>query len=173
MKKFLVSLVVFAGLAQIAFAAPTLGSIQQSIPVGKNLSVGLGTSSSGKWFVMKNTNPEVAGSVIFTNSLVVNGLAVGITNISVCSELEATNCLEVSVTVVGSVLGLHTQTHPEGSWVNLGKTVFYVHSTGLIPIPTWSIFLSNGGKASLIVPANEADLNLPLLPLMVANDSRV
>ena len=172
MKKFLVPLLAFASLAQVAFAANTLGSLKGTIPVGRNLSVALGTSPSGSWYIVNNSKPSVAFAVIFGENLLANGLSAGTTNLSVCTEISATNCMDVEVTV-GGVLGANTQTHPVGSWVILDKTVFYVHATGLIPIPTWEIFLSNGGRASKIVPANEADLNLPLLPLMTLKDSRV
>ncbi|HYV34002.1 MAG TPA: hypothetical protein VE973_04105, partial [Candidatus Limnocylindria bacterium] len=63
--------------------------------------------------------------------------------------------------------------HPAGSWVIQGKTVYYITSSGLVPITTWAIFLSNGGKANLIVPINDGDMHLPLLALMEAHDSRV
>lgn len=48
--------------------------------------------------------------------------------------------------------------HPWGAWVLKGKTVYLVHESGLIPVPSWDIFIANGGKAEYLVPANAADL---------------
>lgn len=48
--------------------------------------------------------------------------------------------------------------HPWGAWVLKGKTVYLVHESGLIPVPSWDIFIANGGRAEYLVPANAADL---------------
>ncbi|MCL5667248.1 MAG: FG-GAP-like repeat-containing protein [Patescibacteria group bacterium] len=73
------------------------------------------------------------------------------------------------------VISLATQTHIDGSWIISGRTVFYVSKTGYIPVPSWEIFLNNGGSASFILKANHADIidPRPILPLMVMHDSRV
>ncbi len=63
--------------------------------------------------------------------------------------------------------------HPVGSWVVSKGTIYFVSVVGLIPVPTWALFLSNGGAASYVVPANAADLNRPVLPLMSSSDSRI
>jgi hypothetical protein len=63
--------------------------------------------------------------------------------------------------------------HPRGSWLQSGSTVYFLTPTGLIPVPSWSIFLNNGGQANFIVPANSYDLNFPKLPLMTNNDPRL
>jgi hypothetical protein len=70
-----------------------------------------------------------------------------------------------------------TQAHPWSAWVNYNRTVYYVSSEGLIGVPTWDIFLSNGGQPKYILPANRADLGIlsrnPHLPLLQPSDSRV
>lgn len=74
-----------------------------------------------------------------------------------------------------TVLKSPTQAHPDGTWIQSGKVVFYVAATGYIPVPTWSIFLSNGGNAKFIVKANASDLKdpRPIIAAMTVNDSRV
>jgi len=78
-------------------------------------------------------------------------------------------------TLSGTILKSPIQTHPDGSWIQSGKVVFYVSSTGYIPVPSWSVFLSNGGDAKFIVKANTADLKdpRPIISAMAASDSRV
>ncbi len=63
--------------------------------------------------------------------------------------------------------------HPWGAWVKSGNTVYFVHESGLIPVPNWSTFTNNGGQADFIVSANPADMSLPILPVMVYSDSRL
>lgn len=175
-KKFL--LVLAGGLifATSAFAASDLGSLRESIVVGKVLSVGLNPSSSGNWYLGANSNSAVATASISSNSLLINGKSVGSATISACTDAQGNHCLEVNVNVIptGSVLGVNTENaHPLNSWVIQGQTVFYVDANGLIPITTWKIFLSNGGKQSLIQPINFGDLKLPLEAFMLPHDSRV
>jgi hypothetical protein len=71
------------------------------------------------------------------------------------------------------VLSSPTQAHPVGSWIISKKTVYYVTSTGLIPVPSWNVFLNNIGSSKYIVKANAADLLQPLLSNMINSDSRV
>lgn len=69
------------------------------------------------------------------------------------------------------------QAHPWGSYLLHKGTVYYSHELGLIPIPSWSVFVNNGGKQSLIVKANENDLkalkDVAELPVLSVNDSRI
>jgi hypothetical protein len=66
------------------------------------------------------------------------------------------------------------QTHPPGSWLLSHRTVYYISASGLIGVPSWNVFLSNGGKASLLLPANAADLAQPRLsPVLESHDARV
>lgn len=70
-----------------------------------------------------------------------------------------------------------TQSHPWTAWVLSGRTVYYVSPEGLIGVPTWDIFLNNGGQDKYILPANADDLQVlkdhPNLPLIQPNDQRV
>lgn len=63
--------------------------------------------------------------------------------------------------------------HPRGSWLLSGSTVYFLTPNGMIPVPSWAIFLSNGGQAGFLVKANSYDLNFPKLPLMVNSDARL
>lgn len=78
-----------------------------------------------------------------------------------------------SVPFSGYVVNSKNSPHPWGSWVKSGSTVYFVHDTGLIPVPDWNNFLNNGGQASLIVMANSWDLQKPILYTMVQNDPRL
>lgn len=73
------------------------------------------------------------------------------------------------------LLNSPSMAHPWGAWVLHNRTVYYVHENGLIPVPTWDIFLQNGGKAEQIVKANSADIAeiKPGVPLLTLNDNRV
>jgi len=70
-----------------------------------------------------------------------------------------------------TVSSSHVQ-HPWGTWVKSGSTVYFVHESGLIPVPDWNTFLNNGGQSNFIVTANYYDLRLPRLSPMVSGDSR-
>lgn len=63
--------------------------------------------------------------------------------------------------------------HPWGAWIKSGKTVYFVHENGLIPVPDYSTLLNNGGQLRYVVPANRYDFALPVLPAMEHNDDRV
>jgi hypothetical protein len=63
--------------------------------------------------------------------------------------------------------------HPWGTWITMNNTIHFVHESGLIPVPSFDVFLANGGNSNLVVPANSYDFNLPMLSLMNYNDSRL
>ncbi|MCX6797366.1 MAG: Ig domain-containing protein [Candidatus Doudnabacteria bacterium] len=63
--------------------------------------------------------------------------------------------------------------HPWGSWIKSGRTVYFVHEQGLIPVPSGDVFLNNGGSWNLVVNANRYDFERPILPVMDYNDSRL
>jgi hypothetical protein len=52
-------------------------------------------------------------------------------------------------------------------------TVYFVHESGLIPVPNMNTLASNGGDNGLVVPANIYDLHLPMLSVMVVGDGRL
>ena len=75
------------------------------------------------------------------------------------------------------ILNSSNMEHPWGSWLLSGKTVYYSIETGMIPVPSWDVFVNNGGKSQYIVKANRFDLSVlktnKILPVMVENDSRI
>ena len=74
------------------------------------------------------------------------------------------------------LLNSPTQEHPWGSWLAKGQTVYYFTEQGFIPIPSLSIFISNGGQLKYIVNMSKTELILlpkQTLPIMTDNDSRV
>ena len=73
----------------------------------------------------------------------------------------------------GHIIRTSASSHPWGSWIKSGSTVYFVHEFGLIPVPDYSTFLNNGGQDSLVVAANRYDFGLPQLSPMVMNDSRL
>ncbi len=73
----------------------------------------------------------------------------------------------------GYVINTSNASHPWGSWIVRGSTVYFVHEQGLIPIPSWDMFLNNGGQERLLVQANNWDMQRPQLSLMAYNDSRL
>ncbi len=70
-----------------------------------------------------------------------------------------------------------TITHPWSSWVKYNGTVYYVHESGLIGVPSQSVFKNNGGKEKYVLPINQADINWlnekHNLPVLESNDSRI
>ena len=173
MKKAIFVLAGFLVFANVSYAANDLGSLSESIAVGKTISIGLNLSPSGSWYIMGNTAPGVARASIQNGSLIIAGTSTGTSTVTACVDVQSSHCLSAVVTVGGNVLGEAITAHPAGSWVLDHGTVYYITDSGVLPITTWSIFLSNGGKQNLIQLANEADLNLPLLSFMTAHDSRV
>lgn len=73
----------------------------------------------------------------------------------------------------GRIVETATGKHPRGSWLLSGSTVYFLTPNGLIPVPSWAIFLNNGGQANFLVKANTYDLAFSKLPLMVNNDTRM
>lgn len=66
-----------------------------------------------------------------------------------------------------------TYSHPWGSWVKSGNTIYFVHEDGLIPVSSESIFKNNGGENKLVVPMNYYDSQLNKLSKMKNDDSRL
>lgn len=67
--------------------------------------------------------------------------------------------------------------HPWGSWILHNRTIYYAHETGLIGVPSWDVFINNGGNAKYIIKANSYDIQTlntnPNLPILTTNDPRV
>jgi|GEM_PF-2786116 len=170
-----------------ATKAGSLGTLNESISVGRSLSIGLDISTAGGWSASNNTNPDVASINVANTSAAIKGLTPGYSVITICDG-RTSNCLDVKITVSG-VLGASTGLafnsnyisqsdierygHTIGTWVKEGFTVYYITSNGLIPVPTYKIFLSNGGTNSKVKVINKYDLARPMLSLLSEKDSRV
>ena len=63
--------------------------------------------------------------------------------------------------------------HPWGTWIKAGNTVYFVHELGLIPVPSYEVFLNNGGEDRLVVPANSYDFSGNILNPLDYSDSRL
>jgi hypothetical protein len=73
----------------------------------------------------------------------------------------------------GYIVRTSAASHPWGSWVKSGQTVYFVHESGLIPVPNLNTFYANGGQESFTVNANAYDLRLPRLSVMAVDDYRL
>ncbi len=67
--------------------------------------------------------------------------------------------------------------HPWGSWLLSNGTVYYSTQDGMIAVPSWAIFLNNGGAGKFIVKANKYDIAAlnaaPGVPPLTLNDPRI
>lgn len=72
----------------------------------------------------------------------------------------------------GNIVTTPWMAHPWGSWVKSGQTVYFMHQDGLIPVPSYDVFLANGGQNSLVVPMNAYDWQRAALGVMIYNDAR-
>lgn len=86
---------------------------------------------------------------------------------------NATNVGFVNIPTSGYIIGTQYTSHPWGSWVKSGQTVYFVHQDGLIPISSYDIFLNNGGQDRLVVLMNSHDWQRPQLPVMTYRDYRL
>ncbi len=73
----------------------------------------------------------------------------------------------------GYIINSLSTSHPWGAWIQSGNTIYFVHEQGLIPVPSWEIFVNNRGASSLVVPANSYDFQKPILAPMTWNDTRL
>jgi plastocyanin len=73
----------------------------------------------------------------------------------------------------GYVISTSRASHPWGSWIKSGQTIYFVHELGLIPVGDWNTFINNGGQSNLIVPANSWDFQRPILSPMTIGDARL
>ncbi len=65
------------------------------------------------------------------------------------------------------------QAHAWGSWLLYQKTIYYSTEQGMIPVPSWEVFLANGGQSKNILPMNSEDIKVllskPSLPVLQIN----
>jgi plastocyanin len=73
----------------------------------------------------------------------------------------------------GYLITITNTSHPWGTWIKSGQTVYFIHDSGLIPVGDYQTFLNNGGQDRLVVQANPWDFQLPMLSLMTSNDYRL
>ena len=169
--------ILISGLTTFSLvqASNELGSLHESIEIGKVMSIGLNPITTGKWYLSSYPSNLIDASVS-SSTLTVKAKAQGVVKMSVCSDVSSNSCLEVNINILSGskVLGVFTEKpHLPKSWVQDGNTIFYINESGIIPIATWNIFINNGGKKKLIKPANSGDLSLPLQSLMIEKDMRV
>jgi hypothetical protein len=101
----------------------------------------------------------------FANAAAFLGLDFKFSNITAVSDS--------GLPLSGKIVETATGKHPRGSWLLSGSTVYFLTPDGMMPVPSWAIFLSNGGQAGFLVKANSYDLNFPKLQLMVTGDPRI
>lgn len=69
------------------------------------------------------------------------------------------------------------QEHPWGTWLIYQGTIYYSTSGGMIPAPSWAVFLSNSGQSHFVLSMSADDITAlkigPSLPVMVDGDPRV
>jgi hypothetical protein len=149
------------------------------------VTVGGGTSGGGLQYpgggnvLGANTYPN--GQLIGENGtvyIVYRNTKTGFSSGSVFTGLgfKFANVIQVGTSGLNSsgyTVNTSYASHPWGSWVKSGSTVYFVHEQGLIPVPNWDTFLNNGGTANVIVSANSYDLRLPVLSPMYNFDTRL
>jgi hypothetical protein len=111
------------------------------------------------YIVYKNTKTGFANWNTFT------GLGFSLGNVQYASYSGLANS--------GYIVQTPYASHPWGSWVKSGQTVYFVFEQGLIPVGDYGTFLNNGGRDALVVQSNSWDFNLPILPVMNYNDYRL
>lgn len=140
-----------------------------------------GGSGSGSGSVL-GTSTYISGTLIKESSgaifIVYNNTKTGFTNFAAFQGLgfQTANVLYVgsdNLTDSGHVVSTALAAHPWGSWIKNGSTIYFVSSSGLVPISSYAIFTANGGNPNWVVPANSYDLSLPILGVMTYNDPRV
>ncbi len=102
----------------------------------------------------------------------------GFTNFAAFSGLgfKLENVTDVGVSGLpdsGHIFSTAQTAHPWGTWTKSGSTVYFMHEAGLIPVPSYDIFLNNGGQDRLVVLTNTFDFQRPLLSFMISSDPRL
>ena len=145
--------------ASISVPTPTPTPVASTPPAGGYPNGELINENGTIYIVYQKTK------VGFANADAFLGLGFNFANVT-----KVTNSgLAVSPKVVVTASGAH----PRGTWLLSGKQVYFLTPAGLIPVPSWDIFLNNGGQGSFIVPANANDLSFSHLSNMTLNDPRM
>ncbi|MDP4001074.1 MAG: hypothetical protein Q8P83_02435 [bacterium] len=132
---------------------------------------------------------SIAGNLIYQNGTLVNDNGTiyityknsksGFASMSAFTSLgyKLSNVIHGStaaLTNTGYVISNSNITHPWGSWIKSGQTIYFVHQTGLIPIADYNVFLNNGGQSRLVVESNFRDFaNKSILFVLSLNDTRL
>jgi len=141
------------------------------------------TSTGGLNFPggVQGTQTYHSGSLISeygTVSIVYNGTKSAFTNLAAFRGLgyslsQVTEVGNSGLPDSGYQIRSSASAHPWGSWIKSGRTLYFVHEQGLIPVPSREVFYANGGSYSAVVSANRWDLRKAYLPTMEYNDSRI
>jgi len=139
-------------------------------------------------FVMVRTSGSIAGALVYNNGTLINDYGTiyityknsksGFTSAQAFTSLgyKWANIISGSTGNIphsGYNISSASVAHPWGSWINNAGTIYFVHDSGLIPIPSMGIFTSNGGVLKSVVDANSYDFNRPVLAQMDNNDWRL
>ncbi|MDB4939838.1 MAG: hypothetical protein JWO40_263 [Candidatus Doudnabacteria bacterium] len=107
----------------------------------------------------KNTKSGFANYAAFT------GLGFSLSNV--------VNASTNGLTFSNYIITTPYTSHPWGTWVKNGNTVYFADQFGLIPISDYNVFLNNGGNSNNVVAANNYDMQRPLEQVMTLNDARL
>jgi hypothetical protein len=147
-----------------------------------------GGSIISSTFYMTPTTGSVAGSFTYNNGTLVNDNGTiyitykntksGFANYTAFAgmgfKLENTiNASTNGINLSGFTVTNPNAAHPWGSWIKNGSTIYFVHESGLIPIPTYDTFTNNGGVIKSVVEANSFDFNKTIQSAMIFNDNRL
>lgn len=139
-------------------ASPT-STLENSYPTGSLIN------DSGTIYLIVGKN-----KLPFTNFGAFKGLGYSLKNVTAADS--SAYGLSQNYQITSS-----KDSHPWSSWLLNKGTIYYSHETGLIGVADYNTFLANGGKKTLILPANSADLailkNNPNLPVLQTNDPRI
>jgi hypothetical protein len=134
------------------------------------------------------TNANVLGASTLNNGQLISGnktvyiiyknTKAGFTSLKAFQDLgynlsEVTPVDASGIPSSGYSISTANAAHPYGAWIVNKGTIYFVHELGLIPIADFQTFLNNGGSIGTVVKANTYDMQLPMLNLMQANDSRL
>ena len=169
------------------------GLINGTPQAAGNYNFTIRLSDNANRAVFQNFNLNVTGGSVLGTSIYKNGTLVndqgtvwiiykntksGFANFQAFSDLgyKMSNSISGSTASVvnsGFVVSHGSQAHPWGTWIKSGNTVYFVHETGLIPVPSYDIFTNNGGEDKNVVSGNFYDFAKPQQGLMFYSDSRL
>ncbi len=175
---------LFLSNSGLVYGTPTnTQSTSFSVRVNDNFSRSLVSQT----LVLTPTG-NIAGALIYNNGTLINDAGTiyitykntksAFTNINAFNGLgyklsNVINANTASVNFTGYLITTSNAAHPWGSWVKNNGTIYFMHESGLIPIPTMDIFTSNGGDLRNVVDMNPYDFNRGTQSQMDYNDWRL